>query len=271
MNSGRLRDGAETFRRFTSAALGIDDAASPPPPVKLLLMGQAKAGKSSLINALLGERASKVDVLPCTDEIRSYSLTLEDQSTGLTLLDSPGYSETGLTKNQARQLQQAAREADVILLVMAAHQPAREADRLALEELRHWYAGHPELKLPPVIAVLTHIHRLSPSLEWSPPYQWMKPVSKKEQSIRGAVDYAREVFQNAITVAIPVRTDESHVQGIQEELLPTISRLLPESQAGLMLRVLHIKLSQDRFKAVLDQSLSAGRTLLQNWLTLNRP
>jgi 50S ribosome-binding GTPase len=57
----------------------------------LLVAGQVKAGKSSLINALFGELQAATDVLACTSNIIPYRL--ERNGTDLALvLDSPGYT-----------------------------------------------------------------------------------------------------------------------------------------------------------------------------------
>lgn len=277
MNSGRLRGGADVYRRHmkppvpivepvTAATTASTAPAAEPAPVTILLLGQAKAGKSSLVNALLDERASEVDVLPCTDALARYELSSPNLKQALTILDSPGYSETGLTEEQQQQLQLGAREADAILLVMAAHQPAREADRRTLAALQNWYAKHPELRPPPIVAVLTHIDRLSPSLEWSPPYNWREPERKKEHNIRGAVDYAREVFGNSIDVIVPVRTDAGNVYAVREELVPALVEMLGDSQATGLLRTLYQKLSADKLKTLAAQTANAGRELLKWWL-----
>ena len=59
-------------------------------PLQVLVVGQVKAGKSSLINALLGEQRAPVDTLPATDDVDLY----ECQPEGLPpiiLRDTPGY------------------------------------------------------------------------------------------------------------------------------------------------------------------------------------
>src|SRR5947207_967390 len=80
LNSGRLRVGAERYRAWIKAAQqpvmqvtpGYPVTDVPPdsqpvlPPVTLALFGQVKAGKSSMVNALLGEQKAKTNVLPET-------------------------------------------------------------------------------------------------------------------------------------------------------------------------------------------------------------
>ena len=59
-------------------------------------MGQVKAGKSSLINALLGQQQAAVDILPLTNTIEQYSVHPDRVDAQLTLLDTVGYAHEGL-------------------------------------------------------------------------------------------------------------------------------------------------------------------------------
>ena len=58
---------------------------------------------------------------------------------------------------------------------------ARQADAAMLQGLRAWYTGRPDLRMPPILGVLTHIDLLSPAMEWSPPYNWREPARPKDQ------------------------------------------------------------------------------------------
>lgn len=197
MNSGRLRGGADAYRqklpldplrlpgvtgapadlaetavRDREGGTGVSPQLVPAQPVTVALVGQVSAGKSSLVNALTRTQQAAVDVLPETMEVQRYQMTLGDPAVVVTLLDTPGYGDVGATAAQQRQIRQALREAHVVLLVMDAHSPAREADRKTLTDLEGWYAGQPSLKPPPMLGVLTHVDLLKPALEWSPPYDW---------------------------------------------------------------------------------------------------
>ncbi|MFM7071435.1 MAG: GTPase family protein [Planctomycetota bacterium] len=134
--------------------------------VRLLVLGQAKAGKSSLINVLLGEAGARVDVVPCTRSIRRHRATLPGSTVDFSLLDSPGYGDDALPAEMLDEIQEAATGADLVLLVLNATQPARNRDLEMLDAVRLAFADRPERKLPPVLAVLTHIDGLRPVLEW---------------------------------------------------------------------------------------------------------
>ena len=153
--------------------------------VTVTVVGQVKTGKSSLINALLGEQRADADVLPATDEITRYELQPPGIPTRLVLLDTVGYAHAGPTADQLKATQNAAQQSDLLLFICHACNPARQADLEMLQAFQRWFAARPHLKRPPILGVLTHIDLLSPVLEWSPPYNWRQP----ERS-QGAADSA---------------------------------------------------------------------------------
>src|SRR5262249_40527127 len=76
LDSGRLRVGAQRYRELRrqheqpAAAEGV----APPARVTITVLGQVKAGKSSLINALLGDQRARTAGVPATDRIKSSGL-----------------------------------------------------------------------------------------------------------------------------------------------------------------------------------------------------
>jgi hypothetical protein len=274
-NSGRLRVGAERFRqllrehrpegRLTDAAAPTSepDAAESVSRVTITLMGQVKAGKSSLINALLGERRAQTDVLPATSAIQRYELQPEGVSTRLVLLDTVGYGHTGPKADQLKATQEAAQQSDLLLLVLHARNPARQADLEMLQRLGAWFAERPELRLPPLVAVLTHIDLLSPALEWSPPYRWQQPQRPKEKQIAEAVAAVREQLGEFLAGIVPVCTAEGKVAGVAEELVPAVIALLDELHAVALLRCLHAEIDTGKMRKVFHQLLAAGKELVK--------
>jgi 50S ribosomal subunit-associated GTPase HflX len=132
---------------------------------------------------LLGEQRAKTDVLPMTAEITQYQLQPAGVPTRFVLLDTVGYGHEGPNADQRRATEEAARQSDLLLLVMHARNPARQADVDLLRDLRAWFAARPDLRMPPILGVLTHIDLLSPAMEWAPPYDWQEPKRAKEKHI----------------------------------------------------------------------------------------
>ena len=59
-------------------------------PLRILVVGQKKSGKSSLINALFGEYRAATDVVPRTDQVEPYVLEREGLPQAI-VLDTAGY------------------------------------------------------------------------------------------------------------------------------------------------------------------------------------
>src|SRR5579884_2474360 len=154
--------------------------------VTITLMGQTKAGKSSLITALLGEQKAVTDVLPVSGDVQRYELKPKDIPAKLVLLDTMGYGNAGPRADQLRATEEAAQESDLVFLVLHAKNPGRQPDVDVLKALKQWFTERPHLKRPAVVAVMSHIDLLSPSMEWHPPYDWAQPKRPKEQSIQEA-------------------------------------------------------------------------------------
>jgi uncharacterized protein len=277
--SGRLRVGAKRWRELV---LG---EAVPPPAleedisevpeaarhVTLTLMGQVKAGKSSLVNALLGERKAVTDVLPATAEVQRYRVSPEGVPAEMVLLDTVGYGHEGPKADQVEATREAARQSDVLLLVVQSRNPARQADVDMLRSLRQWFESRPELKMPPVVAVMTHADLLSPSMEWAPPYDWLNPKRPKAKSIHDAIDAVREQLGGQVVAVVPACTAPGKVWGIEEALLPALAARLDEAHAVSLLRVLHGEADARKIRRVFDQLLAAGKTIAQavwqDWTT----
>jgi predicted GTPase len=287
--SGRLKVGTLRYRELmkahahepggppvavppTEGSVTVRTAEIPPPQpprppkqkvgVGISLIGQVKAGKSSLINALLGERKAATDVLPLTSEVTKYDLASPGVPTHLVLLDTAGYGRAGAVKDNLEETADAVQESDLVLLVTHARNPARKADADFLVELREWFAERPHLRFPPVLVVLTHVDLLTPAMEWSPPYDWAGGTRLKERSIADAVAAARDSFPDAVGV-VPVCTAEGKLWGINEELLPAVVGLLGEAKAVALLRCLHAEADEGKVKKVFAQLWAAGRKAVE--------
>ncbi|WP_437185617.1 GTPase [Planctomicrobium sp. SH668] len=277
MNSGRLRGGADHYRETFGTLNSLSQPQKPtleqaeklkPESLTVALVGQVKAGKSSLVNSLIGSGQARSDVLPATSEVERYQFQIPESDVRLTLLDTPGYADAGATKKQLKEIQEAVRGADVVLLVMAANSPARAADRQMIDELKRWYSGNPTLKPAPVIICLTHIDMLTPVMEWNPPYNWEHPTSRKEESIHDAVEHVKQLFSDSTRNVVPVCSDiaRNRQASIVEELFPALLAVLSQGQLVAVLRAYHKQLGQDRLKRLAKQVTNSGKYLLMMWI-----
>jgi predicted GTPase len=270
LQSGRLRIGATRYRQLVKgeaapapAAVVVKDGAAAAEEVMrtvtITLMGQAKVGKSSLINAILGEQKAITDVLPATDEVQRYELHPKDIPSKLVLLDTVGYGHEGPKADQLKATMNAAEQSDLVFLVLHASNPGRQPDVEALKAFRQWFAERPHLKRPPVIAVLTHIDLLKPSLEWHPPYDWTQPKRPKEQSIQLALAAVREQFGDLVTAVVPVCTAAGKEYGLAEAVLPAVAGKLDEAHGVALLRCLHAEADAGKVRKVFHQLVSGGQ------------
>ena len=119
------------------------------------LAGRPNAGKSTLFNAFLGQRLSIVTAKPQTTRSRILGILTRPQSQ-IIFLDTPGLLESSykLHETMAHQIDQAARQADLVLLLFDASRPK---DRSAL--VKHFLAR----TRVPVLAVLNKIDLVQPT------------------------------------------------------------------------------------------------------------
>lgn len=271
VNSGRLRVGARRYRELRDQMQLVEsgggdenlpkeksESADEVARVTMTLIGQVKSGKSSLINALLGEERAKTSSVPCTQGIQRYEAQTSGICTKLTLFDSQGYGHEGPRNDQIENTFQVAKESDVILLVLHARNPGRQADLQMLQRLNEWFAARPELKAPPVLAVMTHVDLLSPAMDWSPPYDWRKGNRPKESNIREAMEAMRQQLGEHLDGAAPVCTASGKLYGLDQDLIPALVVQLDEARGVAFVRTVKAEADRDRISRIVEQAWALG-------------
>ncbi len=284
LNSGRLRVGATRYRELIAQHQPppIDDPATRPDPapavvaeatvaaaastitgpkaITLGVLGSVKAGKSSLVNALLGRNAATVDRLPIAAGIR-YDYALPDGQP-VSILDTSGYGQDGPSDDDFGAAVEASRDADLILLVTHAVNPGRQPDVELLDRLRLWFAEKPHLRMPPVIVVVSHVDLLSPKAEWTPPYDWKAGVRSKEQNIRECVSVVKEQMGDRTTDIVPVCGREGERFGIGEELIPMIVAHLDHARGAAVLKAFAEEARAGQYEKIGSQVVEGGMAML---------
>ncbi len=272
MYSGRLQGGSRRYRsQFGQMATAVHAIRGDADVLKRLqdvsttiaVMGQVKAGKSSLINALMQEQVCVTGVLPETRTVQRYQYSISGSPNTVVLLDTPGYSEADVTSQQIREIQSASDQADIVLLVMAANVSARGPDVQIMSALAEHYRDKQQLRPPAIIVVLTHIDLLRPVREWSPPYDWRNPTQPKEEAIAAAVQYVNELLGESIAGYACVYTGETHPadSSVVDEVVPQLIERLNHGHAAALLKAFYQHLSRERFAKLSRQVIGLLKSL----------
>ena len=232
-------------------------------PLRILILGQVKAGKSSLVNALFGMAHAATDVLPTTVQLTSYVLDRSDLGGTILVSDMGGYEEPQVSKARLEEALTEAQRADLLLLVLSAVNAAREPDRRLLSQLHDHFAARPELRPPPVAIVLTHIDLLRPRRDWTPPYNIVSPDTAKAQTIREAMQAVATELQLPLELIVPVCLLPERLYNVEEALVPLLMQGLPDAKRVLFLRSLKTLRQQEEWELLGRQARATGRWLLQ--------
>lgn len=257
---GRLRVTAEELEKHVTPETQRDQAemaARTAEPLRLLVAGQINAGKSSLVNALSEEVSAAVDTLPATPSFQAYELRREGLPAAL-IIDSPGLQGEA---EQVASLIEAASESDLIVWVVDASRADREYDRAALEAVRHYFSEHPNRRRPPMMLVLSHIDRLRPFQEWSPPYDVASGEQPKAHSIRAAMEAVGGDLGFGLDDIIPACLDESIGLYNVDAIWSRVAALLPEAQRANLVRRLGGVRGKFDWGRLWTQALNAGRVI----------
>ena len=224
-------------------------------PLRILVAGRSNAGKSSLINALFDSPVAQTDCLPdTTTRTNTYQLQVQDEQLAL-IFDSPG--EDGA---DAPELMKLAEHADLVLWVTAANRPDRASERGLLDQIRTRLA-RPDRISPPVLVVMTHIDRLRPIRQWSPPYRLSPPEGRKAEQIVAAAQAVAADLAVAEAAVIPVSLLPDHVYNVNDALWATILENQPAAQRVRLLRCLKTRRREEGRQLLWRQLKSTGRLL----------
>ncbi len=229
-------------------------------PLRILVIGQTKAGKSSLINALFGEVRAATDVIPRTAGVEPFVLEREGLPRAI-ILDTAGYS--AVTSETPKELKEALLKTDLILLVCSARSAAREPDRAMLADLHERFAEDRHRSLPPVIGVLAHIDSLRPLNDWSPPFNLLSPDTPKAQSIATAVQVVASELSLPEDHVVPVCLLPERCYNVEDGLMPAMLAVLPSAQRAKLLRTLKQFRDEEVWQLLWHQAVNTGRLLVR--------
>jgi len=230
-------------------------------PVRIVLVGQVNAGKSSLLNALAQEVRGAVGPLPTTSNAAEHLLNV-DGCPAVSLVDLPGLDERG--KTEANLLAQAER-ADLIMWVASATQPARAIDRERLDEIRAWAKGQLVRRSPPILLALTHVDELRPASEWTPPYDVAAPNGAKARTIRAAMEATARALDLPVAAVVPVAFPPGRDPYNLDAVWAKIGVELTEAKL-VQLDRLRIGEAGLNLRTLADQLGRAGRAIIKGFI-----
>ncbi|MFK8083190.1 MAG: GTPase family protein [Granulosicoccus sp.] len=217
--SGRLKSSMDELADYRSHHYSQDtnNLAVPVEPIRVVLAGQVSSGKSSLINALISNLEAETDILPTTDRQTVHSLHWPDDSTdmlddadsstALHLIDTTGLDDK---LDNLDSLVGLAQQADLLIWVARANQPARAPDLALHQALQDALRNQPMRRPAPVLLVITHVDQLKPKAVWQPPYD-LRSDNAKAVSIRQAVESCvQQIGLPGATPVVPVCLAATH-------------------------------------------------------------
>ena len=156
--SGNFRHAVDEIPDSAFYALDRQRMAESVEPIRIVLVGQVSSGKSTLVNALLGDVRAEVGVLPVTDQVTVYEYVLDD-GVKTRVVDTPGL---GSEKQSQKVAIEEAFSADIVIWLMRADQPAKRADQEAYQRFDEFFSMKENRlrKRPTVLAVVSHADRL---------------------------------------------------------------------------------------------------------------
>jgi predicted GTPase len=218
--SGRFSIEDQDIKKSTIAVEDEQSEPKPLEPLRIAVIGQISAGKSSLINTIKGALDAEVSALPSTNAVNVYSCAIGDIEV-LNLVDLPGLDgDEKINKTVLKHVT----NADMVLWVLKANQSSRQLDRQFMLSLEEFYAHKDNLhrKKPVITGILNQVDKLKPLAEWSPPYDLNQSDSAKVDTINKAIEYNQKLLN--LNHIIPTSfSSESQVWGLErlEQLITT--------------------------------------------------
>ncbi|PMJ89751.1 GTPase [Vibrio sp. 10N.261.55.A7] len=191
--SGRFTISDDDISASNVSAKDNVDQAMPLEPIRIVIVGQSSSGKSSFVNRFIGEFSAEVDVLPTSEGITTY-LTENVNKEPLRIVDLQGLD--GSEETNKRTLQEMV-NADIVVWLLKANQSSRQLDHALKKTFDDYFVEHKNIthKRPILFGIVSHVDRLSPQSEWSPPYDLDRPVREKAKNIVAALKYNQELLE----------------------------------------------------------------------------
>jgi GTP-binding protein Era len=140
------------------------------------LVGRPNAGKSTLLNKVVGQKIAAVSDKPQTTRFRIQGVTTTPEGQ-IVFVDTPGIHKPGyeLNRRMMATVQDALLQVDLVCLIRDASVPTGQGDRFVLDLIRH--SQQPALLLLNKIDKLKDKAALLPLIDWyKDEYEWREVI-----------------------------------------------------------------------------------------------
>ncbi|RHZ95070.1 hypothetical protein D1122_15310 [Cereibacter sphaeroides] len=175
--SGRMRfsDAELLGMELETSGRDRESLARPDEPVRILVVGQISAGKSTLVNAILRENRAETDMAPTTDRLTAYDV--EIAGVPCRLLDTMGLDGSAAVRDKvAAEMMQS----DLILWAVRADRPARAPEAALMQAFQTLCASQPHRRFARIVAIATFADRLASVRD--APEGWLPPAERTRLS-----------------------------------------------------------------------------------------
>ena len=268
--SGRLSIGAKQYRRLTrrDAVPSVEDGEAP--PLRIAVAGARDSGKSRLIALMNEARSGDPLLIKAKLEGAGIDHASFERLEHAEWVEVPGYTEprgeeSARDRSTRREAVERAVDADVLILVVDARRESTVADAAFAQAWDRWFVEHPEVELPPALAVLTGMDAPDLGGDWKPPYNWERGQGSRESAARARVNALRTTLPPSVTEILAVGLPSGNHFGIVEYLLPSLIVMLHRAERAALIRHLRKLSTRSKARRLMSQVGVHGKTLWNNF------